>query len=460
MSLSDEELRRRLGSLAEEAEPRLESPARERVLDAVLERGPALVANGMDAEELRDRLQDLAEEGAPRLDDAARARILDRVELEGPALARRRRGGRVALLAIPLAAAAALVLWVAAASEPSAPRAARVCESWSPAEGIARDGRLALGQRGVATVEGDLSMRAPDGCMTELELASGRVSVHARDLGQGALRVRAGEVTVEVRGTRFTVVRAGDHVEVHVDEGHVVVRAPEEREIHLYAGERWTRGQRLAAGPLERSPVEPASDDEAASDEAVSDDEAASDEAVSDEAVSDEAVSDEAASDEVASDTDDETATDEATATRIDEPTSVAARGRARPARETSTHGETDDPRALLATAEARWRAGEHERARGLFRHVGAGRGSLAEAAWIRLARLELRGGDPERAVRAVRAQRRRFPRSRFGAEALWIEADAERRRGHARAMEAALEQLRRLYPDSPQARAAASLEE
>ncbi len=445
MSLSDEELRRRLGSLAEEAEPRLESPARERVLDAVLERGPALVANGMDAEELRDRLQDLAEEGAPRLDDAARARILDRVELEGPALARRRRGGRVALLAIPLAAAAALVLWVAAASEPSAPRAARVCESWSPAEGIARDGRLALGQRGVATVEGDLSMRAPDGCMTELELASGRVSVHARDLGQGALRVRAGEVTVEVRGTRFTVVRAGDHVEVHVDEGHVVVRAPEEREIHLYAGERWTRGQRLAAGPLERSPVEPASDDEAASDEAVSDDEAASAEAVSDE---------------VASDTDDETATDEATATRIDEPTSVAARGRARPARETSTHGETDDPRALLATAEARWRAGEHERARGLFRHVGAGRGSLAEAAWIRLARLELRGGDPERAVRAVRAQRRRFPRSRFGAEALWIEADAERRRGRARAMEAALEQLRRLYPDSPQARAAASLEE
>ena len=435
MSLSDEELRRRLGSLAEEAEPRLESPARERVLDAVLERGPALVANGMDAEELRDRLQDLAEEGAPRLDDAARARILDRVELEGPALARRRRGGRVALLAIPLAAAAALVLWVAAASEPSAPRAARVCESWSPAEGIARDGRLALGQRGVATVEGDLSMRAPDGCMTELELASGRVSVHARDLGQGALRVRAGEVTVEVRGTRFTVVRAGDHVEVHVDEGHVVVRAPEEREIHLYAGERWTRGQRLAAGPLERSPVEPASDDEAASDEAVSEDEAASD-------------------------TDDETATDEATATRIDEPTSVAARGRARPARETSTHGETDDPRALLATAEARWRAGEHERARALFRRVGAGRGSLAEAAWIRLARLELRGGDPERAVRAVRAQRRRFPRSRFGAEALWIEADAERRRGHARAMEAALEQLRRLYPDSPQARAAASLEE
>lgn len=455
MSLSDEELRRRLGSLAEEAEPRLESPARERVLDAVLERGPALVANGMDAEELRDRLQDLAEEGAPRLDDAARARILDRVELEGPALARRRRGGRVALLAIPLAAAAALVLWFAAASEPSAPRAARVCESWSPAEGIARDGRLALGQRGVATVEGDLSMRAPDGCMTELELASGRVSVHARDLGQGALRVRAGEVTVEVRGTRFTVVRAGDHVEVHVDEGHVVVRAPEEREIHLYAGERWTRGQRLAAGPLERSPVEPAMDDEAASDEAVSEDEAASDEAVSDEAVSDEV-----ASDEVASDTDDETATDEATATRIDEPTSVAARGRARPARETSTQGETDDPRALLATAEARWRAGEHERARALFRRVGAGRGSLAEAAWIRLARLELRGGDPERAVRAVRAQRRRFPRSRFGAEALWIEADAERRRGHARAMEAALEQLRRLYPDSPQARAAASLEE
>jgi Tfp pilus assembly protein PilF len=61
--------------------------------------------------------------------------------------------------------------------------------------------------------------------------------------------------------------------------------------------------------------------------------------------------------------------------------------------------------------------------------------------------------------VQAVRTQQRRFPRSRFGAEALWIEADAQRRLGHAAAVEAAIERLRRRHPDSPQARAAASLE-
>lgn len=401
--MTDDELRARLGALAEAGEPRLDDAGRERVLDAVLERGPELVASGIGAEAVRDRLQDLAEEGAPELDEAARGRILDRVEREGPALARPRRA-RYALVAIPLmAAAAALLLWVATPRQPETPRAS--CASWSPAEGAPVDGRLSLGRRGAATVDGELSMRAPDGCTTELALGAGRVSVHARELGGGTLRVRAGEVTVEVRGTRFSVQRDGDHVAVQVDEGHVVVRAPEAREIHLHGGERWARGQELAAAGAEPPEPEPAA------------------------------------------------STVDETVEEIDVPGDAPV---AEPAAERSAPPRASEARELLIAAEARWRAGERDRARALFRRVGSGRGTLAEAAWIRLARLELSGGDPERAVRAVRAQRRRFPRSRFGAEALWLEADAERRRGRTQAMEAALERLRRDHPDSPQARAAA----
>ncbi|HJL17704.1 MAG TPA: hypothetical protein RMH99_18715, partial [Sandaracinaceae bacterium LLY-WYZ-13_1] len=119
-----------------------------------------------------------------------------------------------------------------------------------------------------------------------------------------------------------------------------------------------------------------------------------------------------------------------------------------------------DSARGRLAEAERRWRAGDRDAARALFTRVGRGAGSLAEAAWIRLARLELRAGELRRARDAVRAQRGRFPRSRFGAEALWIEADASRRLGDEAAMRSAVDRLRRRHPDSAQARAAARLEE
>ncbi|MCA9606361.1 MAG: tetratricopeptide repeat protein, partial [Myxococcales bacterium] len=78
---------------------------------------------------------------------------------------------------------------------------------------------------------------------------------------------------------------------------------------------------------------------------------------------------------------------------------------------------------------------------------------------WIRLARLELRAGEPARARTAVETQRRRFPRSRLAAEALYLAAEAARRSGDEAAARAAVRELLETHPDSPQARAAQDLE-
>ncbi|MCB9597786.1 MAG: tetratricopeptide repeat protein [Sandaracinaceae bacterium] len=352
-----------------------------------------------DDDDLRGRLGALADEGAPRLDEAARRRVLTRVEAEGPALVRGSRG-RWYGLAIGLAAAAALILWVVS-SRPAEPVAeGPACAGWGAASANVYEGRLDLGRRGLVRVEGELALRAVDGCATDLELTSGTVNVRADDLGGGTLRVLAGDVTVEVRGTRFTVTRDAAHVAVAVEEGHVVVRAPSEREIHLRVGERWSRGAPQAAvEPAPVAPVAPLAEAPALPSEL------------------------------------------EAAPTPTTSPRAEPA-----PAR--------PDDRARLAEAERLWREGDRDGARAIFRRVGAGRGALAEAAWVRLARLELRAGDPARAAEAARSQRQRFPNSHLGAEALWIEADAARRAGDAAGARAAIAELRERYPDSPQARA------
>ncbi|MEZ4336385.1 MAG: tetratricopeptide repeat protein [Sandaracinaceae bacterium] len=357
--------------------------------------------------DLRGRLAALADEGAPRLDDLARARVLDRVEREGPRLLRQRRFGWIAGTAL-LAAAAAAVLFVALRSrEPVASGPA--CEGWLPATAALRAGRLDLGRRGLARVEGDVSLSAPDGCTTELTLEGGSVDVRADDLGGGTLRVLADDVTVEVWGTRFTVTRDADEVSVDVAEGHVVVRASSEREIHLRVGERWSRG----APRAEASPSTLVAEE----------------------------------------------VPDLAAEPALPEATTEEASPAVAPVVETPAPRPRIDDRALLAEAERRWREDDRDGARAIFQRVGAGRGHLAEAAWIRLARLELRAGEPARARTAVETQRRRFPRSRLAAEALYLAAEAARRSGDEAAARAAVRELLETHPDSPQARAAQDLE-
>ncbi len=373
--------------------------------------------------DLRARLSSMADEGAPKLTRAARVRILDRVEVQGPMLVRessavREPGARPrwGLIGLGMAVAAALTFFVVDGLTAPAPRATGpACARWGAALANPSDGHLDLEQRGMAEFTGVLGVDALDGCTTELELRTGRVDVRADDLGGGTLRVVAGEISVEVRGTRFSVARDGAHVEVTVTEGHVVVEAPGEREIHLRAGERWSRG--------ERPPRAEAPSPEAAPQAAPAPAEVAA---------------------------------------PVEPRAELAEPGAEPPRRERSSASgrvarEASD-RERLAQAERFWRAGERDAARRIFLRVGGGRGALAEAAWVRLARLELRSASAARAREAARTQRRRFPRSRLGAEALFIEADASRRLGDQAGAERAMRALRARYPDSPQARAASAL--
>lgn len=369
-------------------------------------------------EELRGRLSKLAKEGAPELDELARRRVLSAVRREaasGPPW------WRTPLLAVAAAAAAALIFFLFARQDASTPdgpdeppTARRDCDAWAPAAGEG------LGPRGSYQVDGELSVAAPDGCTTELTLARGVVDVHARDLGGGVLRVLAGPAVVEVRGTRFAVSHDASRVAVSVTEGHVVVSVGEEPEVHLRAGDSWERRAEESAGvesgvgaliaevgvdrPL--GPNEPAAE-------------------------------------------------------TPPEPRSEARPRRPEPSRADRVEEEPAAPTAAqeLARAEELWRRGERAEARQIFRQVGSGAGSIAEAAWVRLARLELRAGDARAARVAAQTQRRRFASGRLAAEALYLIFQASERLGDEASARAAREELLRRFGDSPQARSVGSAE-
>jgi hypothetical protein len=125
--------------------------------------------------------------------------------------------------------------------------------------------------------------------------------------------------------------------------------------------------------------------------------------------------------------------------------------------RNTDRRPRPETPDAVLARAEALWRDRDLPTARRLFRQVGHGDGAVAEAAWVRLSRLELRGGAPREALAALDSRARRFPSGRLEPEALYLEADAHRRLGDEESRARAVDALRSRYPDSPQARAVES---
>lgn len=121
---------------------------------------------------------------------------------------------------------------------------------------------------------GDTSVevkREPGGA-TALLLARGSVDCDvAPNPGRAPFRVLAGDVTVEVVGTRFSVTRVGASVRVDVTRGKVRVKSRTEERL-LEAGASWTPGLTAAAevpapGPaaanentaaVEAQPTEPA----------------------------------------------------------------------------------------------------------------------------------------------------------------------------------------------------------
>lgn len=409
----DEALRGRLRALADGASPTLDELARRRVIAAVREEaGAARVESG---------LAKLADDASPTLDDAARSRVIaatlaeaglaEGERAQAPARPSRWRIGVAAGAVLAAAAAALLVFWPSEPT-PSEPTA-QACAAWEPAG-------ESLAQRGSATGEGDFTVRAPDGCTTEILLEAGRVDVHARDLGDGVLRVLAGPATVEVWGTRFTVDRSASAVAVSVTEGHVVVTVGDEPAVHLRGGDSWER--RLVVASAQSAPAQ----------DAVA--------LVADEAPTPEAAAPEAIAQVVPA------------ASPVPAPRRRVERSAPPPTAEPPlTTGQR------FARAERLWREGERDQARALFREVGAGRGRTAEAAWVRLARLELNAGDPGAARRAAEAHQRRFRSGRLGAEALYLIVQSSQRLGDGAGEARAAQRLRTRYPRSPQAEALAS---
>jgi hypothetical protein len=178
----------------------------------------------------------------PPLDPARRARIEDQVAASLPAAlatASRPTPSRwpLAIAAGAVAAAAALLLL-----RPRPDSTPSHIEVGGAAVDLAPGSRVAVHDR--------------DGAIL-LDLESGRVDCELEPRpGRPPFAVRAGDVTVEVVGTIFSVER-GDDVRVSVTRGVVSVTAAGRARVKVAAGETWSRGagERMAAAPSE--PVTP-----------------------------------------------------------------------------------------------------------------------------------------------------------------------------------------------------------
>jgi len=112
----------------------------------------------------------------------------------------------------------------------------------------------------------------------------------------------------------------------------------------------------------------------------------------------------------------------------------------------------------LLTQAETLWQKGDRDAARLAFRAAAHDSGPIGEAAWVRLARLELSSGSSEQALQALKARKGRADSGTLGAEALWLEAQALGRAGRRIEAVKAAEKLLRDYSSAPQAPAARGL--
>lgn len=334
---------------------------------------------------------------------------------------RARRRARVRSIAFGAVAFAAAALIVASRRETPPAVAAPVCS----VSGVLTGTRtLAAGERfdddpraRFELAEGSVATwSSTDPCSTRVTLERGSIGVWARRLGGGELVVVAAGVEVTVHGTVFEVGRDGARVSVAVEEGRVGVRASGPETV-LVGGE----AIELTSGTGVRRPVE---EEERIRLERLRRDRT------------------EAGTGVV--------------------PTVVVGATEPSVARDAGTEhsGEGPEtgsaPRATtterLAAAEAAYREGRLDEARTGFRAVGSLRGADAEAAWLRLGRLEQRAGHVAEAAAALEQHRRRFPNGRLAAEALYLEARARRSLGQASIALELEDRLLADYPTSPQA--------
>lgn len=375
-------------------------------------------------ERMRRRMLDLSQrtergERSP-LSPEARDRIARAVAREGAlAIRRQRTMATLGVATVGLAAAAAVTLVVRTPSAPVLPSRdapelaavapARACAAWEASGaggGLVPARRVEVDRRArLVTRESSIATYAAStGCETRVDLVDGTVDVWARNLGGGDLFVRSGDVTVHVRGTVFGVSHEGDATTVRVDEGKVEVRSPAIGAVFVLPGERL----RVEGGSVVRGSLEPA---ERA---------------------------------ELHGIVEDAPAVAVAPAAPAPQAPAVA------PASQASAPAMSTPE--TLAAAERAFREGRVDEARRLFRTVGVSRDPEAEAAWLRLGRLELRAGRPTQAAAALAEHRRRFPAGRLSAEALYLEAGARRSMGDASRARELEDRLLAVHPESPQA--------
>ncbi|MDD9945249.1 MAG: FecR domain-containing protein [Myxococcales bacterium] len=399
--LLDDRLRGRLLALAERAEPSHDplsppSPARERAVQATLARlrarkraRRAALGSGLAVAAAAAAWTMVAPRPSPRSEPHAEVR--DHTDQERP----------VALVA-------------PARATDGCPLAEALAMSELHTEGDGR--RLAIGRHAVIRLSADATVktRLAHPCTAEVQLARGRVSVHARDLSGGQLRIRAGATRVLVTGTLFAVTARTGAVEVELAEGKLTIQRDEQGPpALLVAGERAV----IANGRLRR--------------EALSTHDQASLLAEHGVAVT----------------------TDQNKADLEPQPLHRA---------ESAPSGARDHSVAqaegLLLRADAARRRGDLVTARDLYRKAGRGKGTAAEAAWMRLCQLELDHGRLDLAAAALARYRQRFPRGALGAEAAWTAIRLAQRRGDEAQARRAAKRLVAEHPGVPQAAAARQL--
>jgi hypothetical protein len=303
-------------------------------------------------------------------------------------------------------------------------RAAGLAPGANALRSLSVEGHLRVVARGDAEVA--ITARAP--CAVAIDLRSGRVAVHAQDLQGGELRVRTDDGEVVVTGTTFAVEHTLEGMAVELAEGAVRVERPRQPALALAAGERLV----LRAGTVARATLDANARDALRRELKAGGgiDTAAPGDGEPLERATGAAVEMNA----------------NANAPRV--PRSEAQRGIAAPA----------SAEALLGEADAARRAGRATAARRLYRKAAEQRGPAAEAAWLRLARLEMNLGRDGAARRALDAHRRHFGAGALAAEAAWMRVQLAQRSADPQALRTAAQRLLSQHPTSPQARAARRL--
>jgi hypothetical protein len=384
---------------------------------------------------MRARFRELDPAREAELSDEQRAEIARRIRSEGPTLIRRARQHamwrRVGSAGLAAAAAAVVIALYPSVRTPERSTVAVVPPTILPACAkdaampmstftSEQDGRqvLELGRaRAVAEADSVITIASLRPCEAVFALTKGTLTVHARDLGGGELKVLAGEQQIVVRGTLFRVEAQAGRVRVAVEHGRVTVQRGASTVATLEAA----KAARVDGREAELSRLSPEE-------------------------------------------------METLRAAVMSEPARAAGHAATEPARDDDKHerrtrsrpeakaAPSQSAEELFAQAEALWRKGEKKAARILYRKAGRSETPIAETAWLRLSRLELEQDDAQRALSALAGYKQQLRSKELGAEAAWLEVEALSLAGRYRESEHAAERLVRQYPTSPQASAARRL--